>query len=177
MQIYEAELLALNLMQEHNLLISGWQFKFNKSITNFGVCNYNKKLIVLSETITQFASYEQIKDTILHEIAHALAGFEYKHDETWRRTAIQIGCNGNRCWNINDVLNTPEKKEEYNRIILIKRKNYRYRLICLICGITLHKKVIPASNSSCFKCGGNKYNPVFKMKLLDTKRNEIQNEK
>ena len=44
---------------------------------------------------------EQIKDTVLHEVAHALCreihGGNHGHDMYWRRIAYSIGCNGERC--------------------------------------------------------------------------------
>lgn len=39
----------------------------------------------------------EVRDTILHEIAHALVGPEHQHDEVWRRTAVRIGSTGTRC--------------------------------------------------------------------------------
>ena len=38
-----------------------------------------------------------MKNTLLHEIAHALAGHEHNHDEVWKATARSIGCDGCRC--------------------------------------------------------------------------------
>ena len=43
----------------------------------------------------------QIKDTVLHEVAHALCREKYgkghNHDYYWRIVAQSIGCNGERC--------------------------------------------------------------------------------
>jgi SWI/SNF-related matrix-associated actin-dependent regulator 1 of chromatin subfamily A len=38
---------------------------------------------------------QQFKDTILHEIAHAIVGPHHGHDEVWRGKAVEIGCTGN----------------------------------------------------------------------------------
>merc|ERR1711964_110891 len=38
-----------------------------------------------------------IKNTLLHEIAHAIAGQEHHHDKVWKKIALSIGCNGERC--------------------------------------------------------------------------------
>ena len=37
-----------------------------------------------------------IRDTILHEIAHALTPGQH-HNDVWRRKATAIGCTGQRC--------------------------------------------------------------------------------
>jgi plasmid stabilization system protein ParE len=38
-----------------------------------------------------------VRDTILHEVAHALAGPKAKHGPVWREVAVRIGCSGRRC--------------------------------------------------------------------------------
>ena len=43
------------------------------------------------------ATPDEVKDTLLHEIAHALVGSQHQHNTTWRDKAIEIGCKGNRC--------------------------------------------------------------------------------
>ena len=40
------------------------------------------------------------KDTILHEIAHALVGPSHGHNAIWRRKAREIGCSAMRCHNL-----------------------------------------------------------------------------
>lgn len=46
---------------------------------------------------------DEIKDTVLHEVAHALCREKYgkghNHDIYWRIIAQSIGCNGERCAN------------------------------------------------------------------------------
>jgi hypothetical protein len=37
---------------------------------------------------------ELIRDTILHEVAHALVGENHNHDEAWRAKAIELGATG-----------------------------------------------------------------------------------
>jgi hypothetical protein len=38
-----------------------------------------------------------VRDTVLHEVAHALAGPQHGHDRVWRSIAVRIGCSGERC--------------------------------------------------------------------------------
>ncbi len=49
---------------------------------------------------------EEVKDTILHEIAHALVGKAHHHDDVWRAKALEIGCSGRRC---HDLQFTPPR--------------------------------------------------------------------
>jgi hypothetical protein len=42
-------------------------------------------------------SDDDVRDTILHEIAHALVGPRHGHDATWAARARAIGCSGQRC--------------------------------------------------------------------------------
>jgi hypothetical protein len=85
---------AVALLREHGL--SDWKFRFDKARARIGYCNSTHKTISLSEPLTLLASDETIRDTLLHEIAHALVGAENQHNHVWRTKAIAIGCSGNR---------------------------------------------------------------------------------
>ena len=71
MNLKDAEELALSLMRKHGL--SHWEFGFDRAKRRFGACNFSKKRISLSKYLTEVNEIEQVRDTILHEIAHALA--------------------------------------------------------------------------------------------------------
>lgn len=96
MDLFEAKVLANNLLYLHGLSLQ-WSFEFNKRKTHYGLCNESTKTIFLSSILTKQCSYDQVKDTILHEIAHALVGCRNGHNEVWKSKAIEIGCNGERC--------------------------------------------------------------------------------
>jgi predicted SprT family Zn-dependent metalloprotease len=106
MNTQEAHRIALNLMEHHGLIQKGWKFEFDKGRRRFGVCKYRKKLIGLSKQLTELNSLETVKDTILHEIAHALVGIGHGHDHVWKNKAIEIGCNGKRCYGEHVILPT-----------------------------------------------------------------------
>ena len=40
---------------------------------------------------------EDIQDTILHEIAHAIVGPKHGHDKVWKVMASKLGCSAKRC--------------------------------------------------------------------------------
>jgi predicted SprT family Zn-dependent metalloprotease len=90
-----ARQLATDLMARHRL--RGWRLVFDNAKTRAGVCRYDRKEIGLSRPLTALHDAEQVTDTVLHEIAHALAGPRHGHDRVWRATARRIGCTGERC--------------------------------------------------------------------------------
>jgi predicted SprT family Zn-dependent metalloprotease len=93
--------LALELMDEHGLLENGWSFCFNDNRSTLGLCKYVPKVIELSVHFVDGARMYDVRDIILHEIAHALVGWEAGHGTKWKQKAIQIGGTGNRCGNMN----------------------------------------------------------------------------
>lgn len=95
MEISEAKRLAATLMDRHRL--TGWRLVFDDAKTRAGVCRPDRREIGLSRALTRLHSPEQVTDTVLHEIAHALAGPGHGHDRRWRLIAQQIGSSGERC--------------------------------------------------------------------------------
>jgi predicted SprT family Zn-dependent metalloprotease len=90
-----ARTLALQLMAEHGL--HGWTFAFNKRQRTLGLCRYGLRAIELSIHLVDRNSAEEIQDTILHEIAHALVGPGHGHDAVWKARATEIGARPERC--------------------------------------------------------------------------------
>lgn len=87
--------LATGLMGRHGL--AGWRLVFDNAKTRAGVCRSDRKEIGLSRYLMGLYSPEQVTETVLHEIAHALVGSRHGHDRVWRATALRIGCSGRRC--------------------------------------------------------------------------------
>ena len=81
--------------------LKGWNYLISKQLTSSGAnCNYTKKLIKISHKYIHRATKKEIKNTILHEIAHALTPKQH-HNKVWKKMAISIGCNGKRCHRVN----------------------------------------------------------------------------
>lgn len=100
MDIAEARTLALQLMNEHGL--QRWTFRIDKSKVRFGYCNWRHGRISLSGPLTELNNLDKVRDTILHEIAHALTPFQ-DHNATWKLKAQSIGANPMACYNTTDV--------------------------------------------------------------------------
>ncbi|MCM0620125.1 SprT-like domain-containing protein [Nocardioides bruguierae] len=95
MDLADALGLARDLVAEHGL--TGWRVTLDRAKRRAGVTRFDSRVIGLSAPLTALAGEDEVRDTILHEIAHALVGPRHGHDATWRRTALSIGCSGERC--------------------------------------------------------------------------------
>lgn len=95
MELKDAQRLASELMSEHGL--KDWTLVFDSAKSRAGVCRASRKQIGLSRHLTVLHSEAEVRDTVLHEIAHALVGSGHGHDAVWRATAVRLGCSGNRC--------------------------------------------------------------------------------
>lgn len=100
MNLQRAQMMAEDLMRHHLKPLQGWGFKFDRSLTRLGLCNYRNYTISLGTHATEVNSEEQVLLTILHEIAHAIVGGHHGHDEVWRAKAIELGHSGKRCGEI-----------------------------------------------------------------------------
>ena len=94
-RLAEVAVEAERLMSRHGL--TGWSFQFEDASKRAGVCVFDLKVIGLSRLYCLHATGPQVRDTILHEIAHALVGPKHNHDATWKAVARSVGCTGDRC--------------------------------------------------------------------------------
>lgn len=150
MELKEAEKLANQLMSQHGLIEKGWMFKFDNAKRRFGVCSYRRKIIGLSAPIVQLNDESHVRNTILHEIAHALTP-GHSHDYVWKMKAREIGCTGDRCYDSN-IVQTPKKQ---------------YEAVCTNCGHT-HRRHRPLARwkvASCGHCSKGTYNPEYKLEF------------
>src|ERR1700760_1168305 len=91
-------------MHQHGLV--GWTFRFDNARRRFGSCRYGSKLITLSRPLVYLNDVEQVRDTILHEIAHALAPGD-KHGPRWRAACVKVGAIPKRCYTDDAVRSPP----------------------------------------------------------------------
>lgn len=100
MDLKEAAGLATRLLGEHSL--TGWTFAFDRAKVRAGACHHGARRITLSRAITAAHDEAQVRETLLHEIAHALVGPRHAHDEVWRARARAIGSSGERVYEVGD---------------------------------------------------------------------------
>lgn len=96
MDLVAAQRLAEDLLAEHGP--RGWSFAFDRAKVRAGACHHGESRISLSRDITRAHDPAEVRETLLHEIAHALVGPRHGHDGVWRARAIQIGATGRRCY-------------------------------------------------------------------------------
>jgi predicted SprT family Zn-dependent metalloprotease len=145
MLLSDVKILAESLLKEHGLSNRGWIFDFDNALGRCGVCKHRSRKIQLSKHYSNLNIETNVKDTILHEIAHALVGPGHGHNHIWRAKAIEIGCKGFRC-----------KSEETHEGFV--RTPSKYIGTCNACKNTYFRNRLPKRLSSCGKCS-NIFNP------------------
>lgn len=86
---------ATRLLHQHGL--DDWRVRFDTAKRRAGVCRYHDRLIGLSAPLTRLHNEGEVRRTILHEIAHALAGPTAGHGPRWQAVARRIGVPPDRC--------------------------------------------------------------------------------
>ena len=75
-------------------LDASWTFAYDSAKRRAGACDYTRKRITVSRYLSARYDDETNRQTLLHEIAHALAGARAAHGTAWKRTARAIGYTG-----------------------------------------------------------------------------------
>jgi predicted SprT family Zn-dependent metalloprotease len=134
----EIEKLAKEMMQSHGLL--NWRFAWNNTRASFGKCKHGSRMIELSRILSPLRPMDEVKNTILHEIAHALVGGGHGHDMAWRYKFVSIGGNGKRCSSTANI-----DMEQ------VKTSGINYAGTC-VNGHTVVRYRMPKRESSCAIC-------------------------
>jgi predicted SprT family Zn-dependent metalloprotease len=134
----DARELALRLMRDHGL--AGWGFRFDRARRRFGSCRSTERVITLSRPLVILNSADQVRDTILHEIAHALSPGD-GHGSVWRQKCREIGAAPRRCYTDDEVLSPA-------------RGAARYRFGCHACGWWVERRRLMRRKYVCAKCRG-----------------------
>lgn len=95
MELGAAYAMATQLLRQHGL--GDWHVVFDRAKTRAGVCRSDARQIGLSAALTRLHAEPEVRDTVLHEIAHALVGPRHGHDTVWQAAALRIGCSAQRC--------------------------------------------------------------------------------
>jgi len=82
--------MAQSLMLEH-IEDREWSFGFDNGRRRAGLCSYTDKKITVSRYLSLVHSIDDVRQTLLHEIAHALCGPKEGHGKKWLAAAKKIG--------------------------------------------------------------------------------------
>jgi predicted SprT family Zn-dependent metalloprotease len=110
MNLYAARILAIALMKQHGL--ADWTFRFDHARRRFGSCRTRAKIITLSKPLAFLNDEAQVRETILHEIAHALTPDD-GHGELWKQKCREIGADPKRCYTDQQVVSPPRRSAPY----------------------------------------------------------------
>src|SRR5438045_777810 len=139
MNLHEAAHVAKDLLRDHGLLDAGWTFAFDHARRRFGKCDYTHRRITLSRALTFLNGIDEVRDTLLHEIAHALCP-DGGHGPRWRAVCRRIGARPVRCYSDDAVVSPPRRAAPYrfgcprcdwwvDRRRIARRKNF----VCTRC--------------------------------------------
>ncbi len=134
---YNTASYARQLMNQHGL--GHWTFEYDRAKRRAGCCKHRRQTITLSYHFVCRNSDDEIKDTILHEIAHALAGPKVGHGPAWKAICRRIGAKPVRCYDSAKV-DMPKG---------------RYKAVCGGCQKVFHRHRRPRVGrwSYCLACG------------------------
>jgi len=154
MDLPSAAQLANALIAEHGLDRTGWTFAFNRRKRALGLCRYNEKRIELSHYFVADNDAPAVRETVLHEIAHALAGHKAKHGPGWVAVCRKIGA-----------------KPEATCSTAVMPKG-AWQATCPSCNqvCSMHRKPMDGRKYNCRKCGSTQGRLRFRhVRELSTK--------
>lgn len=115
------------LLEQHGLAAKGWNVKLSNIMTKtYGCCDYSKREIRIAARVAALNPATETENTILHELAHALAPVGAGHGPVWKRIAREVGAKPERCHQAKTV-DTPK----------------RYRGVCEACGQVVGSRTVP----------------------------------
>lgn len=139
-------------LQKDKWELSDWELKFSNQKRQLGYCRPKKKVISISKAFMETNPFPIIKDTLLHEIAHALHFLETgktNHSNGWKKFALRVGCEPKRCAT-GEGLIMPEGN---------------YVGVCPACEKNTHFYRKVRRSYACNQCT-NKYDPKFKLEIM-----------
>lgn len=104
MTLDDARALAETLLARHGL--EDWSVTFDRARRRLGSCRPATRRITLSGPLTRLNGEDVVRDTILHEIAHALAPGD-GHGPGWRAACRRVGAVPKSCAASGEVVLPP----------------------------------------------------------------------
>jgi len=104
----EAKAIAHEVMDEHGLRQDGWRFEWDRATSRFGQCRYNHRAISMSAVMTVHRTADEVRQTMIHEAAHALTKGE-NHNRVWLAKARSMGYTGARTRELPEGYERPDR--------------------------------------------------------------------
>lgn len=144
------------LLQREKWGLRDWELKLSHQRRHLGYCRPMRKTISVSLPYMKKNPFHIMKDTLLHEIAHAIHFIEtgkMGHDNGWKDVARRVGCAPLRCASVAGLV-VPDGK---------------YKGVCRSCGKTVqfYRKV--RRSYSCSVCSPRRYDPRYKLQIVKNK--------
>ena len=136
MILHEARSLARSLLKANGL--DDWTFRFDRATRRFGSCRPAERAITLSAPLTALNPEAEVRDTLLHEIAHALTPGD-GHGPRWKAACRRVGAKPVRCYRETDVVAPP-------------RPPARWQVGCPACGWWAERRRLPTRPLVCRAC-------------------------
>ncbi len=146
-----------------SLRARGWTFAFDRAHRRVGCCTWRvgEKLVRRVSLSRHFAlrlTWEELEDTVRHEIAHAM-DYETRgrsgHDAEWKAWARRCGA----------------RPERLHEDVSVDASAARYRGVCPSCGAEYPFFRRPKHARACGKCcerqNGGRYSDAFRLFLYD----------
>tara|TARA_R110000824_G_scaffold342892_2_gene529368 strand:- start:129 stop:605 length:477 start_codon:yes stop_codon:yes gene_type:complete len=109
MNIQQTFDLVVDLLKKHGLREKGWTFAVSRGKNILGSCAYRTKTIKISKYLIQLGTDEEVRETVLHEVGHALAGGKAGHGHLWRLKCRQIGLTNPKQYKADISYDVPHK--------------------------------------------------------------------
>ncbi|MBO0692573.1 MAG: SprT-like domain-containing protein [Acidimicrobiaceae bacterium] len=146
MDLSDAEELAKRLIASH--LGPEWGFRWDHAKTRLGACHHHSRTISLSRHYARLNGEAETRDTILHEIAHALTAGT-GHGPSWKKMAARLGAR-------------PSPRADPRQVV---RPAPRWVAVCSACATTLWRYRRPTAAMACARCcrrhNGGRFDPAF----------------
>jgi SNF2 family DNA or RNA helicase len=135
------------LMDSHGL--KDWSIRMNTTMDSgyLGMCSEKDKCIILNAHHVDIHPDAEVKDTMLHEIAHALVGSKNQHGYVWARKAEELGARTTPCNHFSlpahviDAIRSGATVEmTFETIQIPKYKVTQLKDVCPECGKTAQEK-------------------------------------
>lgn len=96
MRVTDGYMQARQMMDHWGLF--QWELRMDMARRRAGLCEYGVKTISLSVNMVKLNPLEEVRKTVLHEIAHALVGPGHGHGDVWMSKAVDVGADPVACY-------------------------------------------------------------------------------